>query len=174
MKPTRKTAHALALCLSAVFLATPSWAEKADFAGGGKDKGEKHEKQGKKDKGGKHDGGGHAEQEGGKGQPRVGAVFSSRDRDEARRYYAQETRGGKGCPPGLAKKNNGCMPPGQAKFRAGQALPTNVVYYPVPSSLTVRLPAVPSGHQYVRIGVDIVLLAPSRLVIDVMPGILVF
>ena len=26
-----------------------------------------------------------------------------------------------GCPPGLAKKNNGCMPPGQAKkLRAGQ------------------------------------------------------
>jgi hypothetical protein len=30
-----------------------------------------------------------------------------------------------GCPPGLAKKNNGCMPPGQFKklFSAGQILP---------------------------------------------------
>jgi hypothetical protein len=30
-----------------------------------------------------------------------------------------------GCPPGLAKKHNGCMPPGQAKklFRTGQRFP---------------------------------------------------
>jgi hypothetical protein len=32
-----------------------------------------------------------------------------------------------GCPPGLAKKNNGCMPPGQAKkfFRVGERLPVS-------------------------------------------------
>ena len=31
-----------------------------------------------------------------------------------------------GCPPGLAKKNNGCLPPGQAKklYRIGQRYPT--------------------------------------------------
>jgi hypothetical protein len=31
-----------------------------------------------------------------------------------------------GCPPGLAKKNNGCMPPGQARklYRTGQRLPS--------------------------------------------------
>jgi hypothetical protein len=30
-----------------------------------------------------------------------------------------------GCPPGLAKKNNGCLPPGQAKklYRVGQRFP---------------------------------------------------
>jgi hypothetical protein len=48
--------------------------------------------------------------------------------------YAGEFGGG--CPPGLAKKNNGCLPPGQAKkmfnngaryFSAGQVLP--VSYY---------------------------------------------
>jgi len=31
-------------------------------------------------------------------------------------YGYQEVRG---CPPGLAKKNNGCLPPGQAKKRLG-------------------------------------------------------
>ena len=33
--------------------------------------------------------------------------------------------GAGGCPPGLAKKNNGCMPPGQAKkmYRVGQRFP---------------------------------------------------
>lgn len=34
---------------------------------------------------------------------------------------------GGGCPPGLAKKNNGCMPPGQARklYRTGQRYPRN-------------------------------------------------
>ena len=34
---------------------------------------------------------------------------------------------GGGCPPGLAKKNNGCMPPGQARklYRTGQHFPTS-------------------------------------------------
>ena len=35
--------------------------------------------------------------------------------------------GAGGCPPGLAKKHNGCMPPGQAKklYRTGQRFPSN-------------------------------------------------
>jgi len=35
--------------------------------------------------------------------------------------------GAGGCPPGLAKKHNGCMPPGQAKklYRTGQRFPLN-------------------------------------------------
>ena len=35
--------------------------------------------------------------------------------------------GSGGCPPGLAKKHNGCMPPGQAKklYRSGQRFPLN-------------------------------------------------
>jgi hypothetical protein len=31
-----------------------------------------------------------------------------------------------GCPPGLAKKNNGCLPPGQAKKLVGAALPAGL------------------------------------------------
>ena len=35
-----------------------------------------------------------------------------------------------GCPPGLAKKNNGCLPPGQAKklYNVGQRWPRNYGY----------------------------------------------
>jgi hypothetical protein len=35
-----------------------------------------------------------------------------------------------GCPPGLAKKNNGCLPPGQAKklYNVGQRWPGNYGY----------------------------------------------
>ncbi len=38
--------------------------------------------------------------------------------------------GGGGCPPGLAKKNNGCLPPGQAKklYNIGQRWPGNYGY----------------------------------------------
>ncbi|HVH37946.1 MAG TPA: hypothetical protein VM757_05095 [Sphingomicrobium sp.] len=38
--------------------------------------------------------------------------------------------GAGGCPPGLAKKNNGCLPPGQAKklYNIGQRYPTNYGY----------------------------------------------
>jgi hypothetical protein len=35
-----------------------------------------------------------------------------------------------GCPPGLAKKNNGCLPPGQAKklYNIGQRFPSSYGY----------------------------------------------
>ena len=38
--------------------------------------------------------------------------------------------GAGGCPPGLAKKNNGCLPPGQAKklYNVGQRWPGNYGY----------------------------------------------
>ncbi len=41
-------------------------------------------------------------------------------------YYRDGRYYGSNCPPGLAKKNNGCMPPGQAKkarWTVGQRLP---------------------------------------------------
>lgn len=74
----------------------------------------------------------------------------------------------KGCPPGLAKKNNGCLPPGQAKkWRYGQPLPRDVVWYPVPRELTIRLPAPPLDHKYVRVASDILLIAVgSSMVVD--------
>ncbi|HVF83872.1 MAG TPA: hypothetical protein VM913_06855 [Sphingomicrobium sp.] len=44
-----------------------------------------------------------------------------RDRDGFR--FASNDRRNDGCPPGLAAKNNGCLPPGQAKQLIGRALP---------------------------------------------------
>lgn len=43
------------------------------------------------------------------------------------RYYRDGRYYGSSCPPGLAKKNNGCLPPGQAKkarWGVGQRLPS--------------------------------------------------
>lgn len=104
---------------------------------------------------------------------RVGGYFDDRHRESARRYYVQHYGNTRGCPPGLAKKNNGCMPPGQAKkYRMGQPLPPEVVYYPVPQPVLIHLPPVPAGYRYVRVGNDILLLSrQSTLVIDVIVNI---
>lgn len=52
--------------------------------------------------------------------------------------------GARGCPPGLAKKNNGCMPPGQAKklYNVGQRFPSRYgnqwSYNQIPNDLRNR------------------------------------
>ena len=105
---------------------------------------------------------------------RVGAFFNDDHRSRVRSYYVQHYGGPKGCPPGLAKKNNGCLPPGQAKkYTVGQPLPRGVVVYTVPQPVYTYLPAVPVGYRYVRIGNDIVLLSPQNaLVVDVIVSLL--
>lgn len=43
------------------------------------------------------------------------------DPGHGRGHGADQGHAGRGCPPGLAKKNNGCLPPGQArKLARGQ------------------------------------------------------
>ena len=74
-------------------------------------------------------------------------------------YYADSGRHG-GCPPGLAKKRNGCMPPGQAKrWRIGATLPPDVVLYNLPPQLVVQLTPPPLGYRYVRVASDILMIA---------------
>lgn len=75
------------------------------------------------------------------------------------RYYI--THGGAGgCPPGLAKKNNGCLPPGQAKqWRRGETLPPGIVYSDLPGDLMVVLGGVPAGRKVVRVDEDLLLIS---------------
>lgn len=129
--------------------------------GGHKDK---HEKQEKRDKHAKHE----------RHEVRQGAFFNDNDRNFARTYYLQSYPDGRKCPPGLAKKNNGCLPPGQAKkWAMGQPLARDVARYPVPQPVLVRLQPVPAGYRYVRVGNDILLLSPqSAVVVDVIAGLL--
>lgn len=98
---------------------------------------------------------------------RIGGYFGDAQRTAADDYYRQQYRGGN-CPPGLAKKNNGCLPPGQArKWAMGRALPGDVVYYPVEPGILVRLGTPPAGHKFVRVASDILLIAVgSSMVID--------
>ena len=156
------TSRAVGLLLVGLLATAFAMAEKSDGDGNKNGKAEKHQKQGKKDKKDKHD----------KENPVVvevhqGRYFQDNQRTVVRTYYTEQYRVGR-CPPGLAKKNNGCMPPGQArKWAVGQPLPREVVYYSVPAPVVVQLGAPPSGHRYVRVATDILLIAiGTGMVVD--------
>jgi Ni/Co efflux regulator RcnB len=106
-------------------------------------------------------------------EARQGVYFNEHHREEVRRYYVEHYGGRKGCPPGLAKKHNGCMPPGQARrWEVGRPIPPDVVVYTVPQPVLVSLPPAPVGYRYQRVGGDLVLVHISdRLVVDVMLNI---
>jgi len=93
--------------------------------------------------------------------------FEDRHKVVIRDYYVGEYRAGR-CPPGLAKKNNGCMPPGQAKkWTMGQPLPRDVIFYDLPPTLVVHLGVPPPGYRFVRVASDILLIAiGTGMVID--------
>lgn len=97
----------------------------------------------------------------------LGGFFGEPQRLAVRNHYEPQFRAGK-CPPGLAKKNNGCLPPGQAKkWRLGQPLPGSVTVYPVPRSVALQIGLPPAGYKYVRVAADILLIAiGTSMVID--------
>ncbi len=86
-------------------------------------------------------------------------VIVDRDRDRVCSYYRDEYAAGR-CPPGLDRKNNGCMPPGLVNrgWVAGQYLPPQVVYHPMPPVLWQQLTPPPHGYEYVRVDQEILLL----------------
>lgn len=135
--------------------ATPSFAKKPDSPGNsGKNKLEHSHK--------------HASSSDDR-QPSYHAFFDDDRRDVIRNYYAQSRSAG-GCPPGLVKKNNGCQPPGQAKkWRRGHPLPSDVIYYDVPTALLHELGRTPEGQKIVRVGTDLLLISiGTGMVIDAL------
>jgi Ni/Co efflux regulator RcnB len=166
------TTRSLALMAALALACSAGLAEKPEWAGGGK--GDKHEQKHEQKHGGKH--GDQMRHDGNAQRPgqqvRVGGYFGEPQRVVVNNYYGNEHRAGR-CPPGLAKKNNGCMPPGQAKkYHVGQRLPDNVVYYEVPQRVVYQLGAPPSGHRYVRVASDILLLAVGTgMVVDAIQGL---
>ena len=60
-------------------------------------------------------------------------AYAKPDKAKSHHKHSVKGHGGYGvggCPPGLAKKNNGCLPPGQAKklYNIGQRFPRNYGY----------------------------------------------
>lgn len=136
-------AHLCTFVLIALFAATSAVADRPSWVEDGQ--GNKHEKKSEE----RHEDRRESDK----------THFDDTKRRIVNEYYGEKFRTGK-CPPGLAKKNNGCQPPGQAKkWAAGQPLPADLKRYNLPNDLLVRLPAPPGGHRYVRVASDILLIA---------------
>ncbi|HSV80968.1 MAG TPA: hypothetical protein VLK85_17350 [Ramlibacter sp.] len=89
-----------------------------------------------------------------------------------RHVVVPDDRGHAGCPPGLAKKHNGCLPPGQAKKLAiGQPVPAGAVYV-IPRHVMVQLPPAPVGHRYAIVDNQVVLVSNHYVVINIIHGLL--
>jgi hypothetical protein len=151
---------ALALLLGSL-IAGPAVATKPEWAGQGKGSSGKNEGVEQHDDGRRE----HRNHDDRSGERRH--HFNEKNRVVVREYYREEFRGGR-CPPGLAKKHNGCLPPGQAKkWHYGRPLPHDIMYYEVPPDVVVRIGGPPSGYRYVRIASDILLIAVgTNVVVD--------
>jgi len=145
-------ALALAVATGSLAITLPAY---ADPPGGHKEKGHGR---GGPDRGGPDRGPGP-----GRGGDDVNVTinfnFNDSDRMVVRDYYGAPPPRGH-CTPGLAKKGNGCMPPGQAKkWMIGRPLPPDVIYYSLPPDIMIRMSAPPAGYKYVRVAGDILMIA---------------
>lgn len=150
-----RTSRILGLVIAVVLVGSPAFAEKPAWGGG---EGEKHEQDHRADHQRGHE---HGNDERSRSTPgvREDMHFGDQHRIIVHDYYAERFRAGH-CPPGLAKKHSGCMPPGQAKkWAIGAPLPRDVIFYDVPRTLVVRLGPPPAGYRYVRVAGDILMIA---------------
>lgn len=163
-----KTKYALALFAAGILAAGPVMADKPSWAG--------NDKGGKNDRGDQRDdrkddrkNDKRADRRDDNDRQSAGdrRHFQEQQHVMVREYYSQHYRSGR-CPPGLAKKHNGCMPPGQAKkWQVGRPLPREVIYYDLPRPLVVQIGVPPAGHRYVRVAGDILLIAiGTGMVVD--------
>jgi len=157
LKTTRTSG--LVLIAVAILAAGSAIADKPSGTGGGK-----HEKQQQKK--------GHKDRDNRQGNyddrsshDRVkpnfsgGRYFIDRHQTVIRDYYVNDYKTNH-CPPGLAKKHNGCMPPGQAKkWAIGRPLPRDVVYYDLPTALAMTMGPPPPGYRFVRVASDILMIS---------------
>ena len=166
-KITLQINHTLAFIIIGLVATGSAHADKPSWGGNGK-----AEKHGQKEK--------YKDQKGREWDRNEGS-FHNRDMEDQRRieyfgdrhrtivydYYFDQFLSGN-CPPGLAKKHNGCMPPGQArKWAIGRPLPRDVIYYDLPPSVLMQLGPPLDGYRYARVATDILLIQiGTGLVVD--------
>lgn len=154
------------LCLFTLFAAllsgSPAFAKKEGHGKGHRE----HEKKEHHQRDEHHERHDHDEEHGSR------AYFTDQHRVVINHYYHDEFKQGR-CPPGLKKKRNGCMPPGQVRrWEVGQPLARDVVYYELPPRVVLHLGAPPIGHRYVQVASDILLIAiGTRMVVDGLDGL---
>lgn len=158
-----RTIHTLIFAFAAMLSGGTALADKPSWAGGDK-AGKPEQKQENRQE--------HGDAPRDKGGISVNLHFGEQQRTIVQDYFAGQFRAGR-CPPGLAKKRNGCMPPGQAKkWAMGKPLPRDVIFHDLPPRLVVQLGAPPSGHRYVRVAADILLIAVgTAMVVDAIEDI---
>ena len=143
----------LAVLMASLLFSAPVFAKKYDDDDG-------KQKHSKKDKHKKYD---HDHDT----NVNVNVHFGDHERVVVHDYYEERYSKGR-CPPGLAKKNNGCMPPGQAKkWHKGRPLPRDVIYHDLPPRIIIDIGLPPAGHKYIRVAADILLIAiGTGMVVD--------
>jgi Ni/Co efflux regulator RcnB len=152
---TLKMSHALIPAIAAILVAGPALADKPAWNSHGK--ADKHQRQERQH----HDSdyNDRSFYPNGADDFKDRHYFEDRHRTIVHDYYAEQFRSGH-CPPGLAKKHNGCMPPGQAKkWAIGRPLPRDVIYYDLPSAVLAQMGPPMPGYRYARVGSDILLIA---------------
>lgn len=173
MKTNLTGCRPIAVALVCGLLACGTVQADKESSGKGQGKPDKHRSAERGHGGGQGNGGGqghrHDDDHGQGGRHDDHAYFRDQHRVVINQYYADEFSHGR-CPPGLAKKNNGCRPPGQAKkWQLGQPLPREVIYYPLPPQVLVNFGPPPPGAQFVRVANDILLIAVGTgMVLDAL------
>jgi len=154
--------HGLSLLLVSALCSAPAYAEKPGRGHGNERKHSQHQKHEREDQRNYDDRSYNHEDIGSRRE----RYFNDQHRLSINQYYTDQYRSGH-CPPGLRKKHNGCLPPGQAKkWRLGYPLPRDVIYYDIPS--TIIGPA-PAGYRFVRVASDILMIAiGSGMVMDAL------
>lgn len=92
--------------------------------------------------------------------PTLNMVVPQRDRDAAFAYYRDEMAAGR-CPAPLVRQDKACAAPPPAATRAwklDQPLPDGVKAEPPPPGLIAKLSPSYAGHQYLRVGTDILIV----------------
>ncbi|MGR9108208.1 MAG: hypothetical protein ACU843_14910 [Gammaproteobacteria bacterium] len=157
----------LVLITTAMVSAGSATADKPNHAGKGKqDKGHQNEQRYDRDDRQQHDRNrSYPDQD--SSNYTGGRFFFDLHRTIVRDYYVNEFRSGH-CPPGLAKKQNGCLPPGRAKkWVIGRPLPQDVIFYDLPSAIVLNIGSPPRGYRFVRVASDILMIAVGTgLVMD--------
>jgi hypothetical protein len=173
------TASALAVLITATLAVAPAFGQRQDHRGQGQDRRDRveerrddarqnhprrddsHRDDARRNHSRQNDA--HHDDRGNRNQgrltPRAGVYFADKHRTHVREYYVKSHRRGH-CPPGLAKRHNGCTPPGHArKWQIGRQLPRDVMFYDLPPRLVQEIGPPPPNYRYVRVATDILLIA---------------
>ena len=149
-------ALAIAFASTSLLPAAPAFAEPPGHAKANKGSDKGGGKRGGDHRSDRHD---HGERHSHGDNLSISISIGDNDRMIVRDYYGGMIARGH-CPPGLAKKHNGCMPPGQAKkWAIGRPLARDVIFHDLPHDLSIRLSLPPQGYKYVRVAADILMIA---------------